>query len=155
MAVIFQIWIESEENGLKIRDYFSAKNKIVVNQKHYKIKTWSSGKTGSMITVDGISNIGIQSTSEAKEMTEIGFQFYALLKNAPDFRYALTGVEVDGWLEMEDLHKKPNSIETISGLVINKKIYEQIKCTSKMEAFKENYLWIPYTGETFTERIKS
>ena len=147
MALIFEMWIESKENGEEIRNYFSSKINVYANRKQYKIKAYKSGKTGSMITVDNISQTGIHSKNDAEEMTEIGFQFYEYLKNAPNFRYALVGVEVDGWREIEELIDAPNDIKTMKGFVINEKIYSQIKCTVKMEEFRKDYLWLPYKGE--------
>ncbi len=150
MAWIFQLWIESDENGEEIRNYFLSKNELITNRKKYKIEAYQSGETGSMVTVNGISLIGIQSKNDAEEMTEIGFKFYDFLKNAPNFRYALVGVEVDGWREVEELLENPNEI-IMKGFVISEKFYQQIKCTVKMKIFKNDYLWLPYEGEEYIE----
>ena len=152
MAWIFQMWIETEKNGDEIRDYFSSKEKLIINKKIFPIIASQSGNTGSMITIDGISGCGIQSKEDALLMSKIGFAFYKLLKNAPDFRYALTGVEVDGWREFDELVEFPNDFDDLKGFVMNKAMYKQINSTVKMIDFKNKYLWIPYEGETYKKR---
>jgi len=148
------MWIETDRNGDEIRSYFSSKT-INANNRNYKINAYQSGETGSMITVDEISRYGIRSNEEALEMTQIGFEFYKHLRKAPNFRYALTGIEVDGWREINELYESPNDIELMKGFVINKKLYELIKCSVKMKTFRENYLWIPYEGEKYIELKKN
>ena len=74
-------------------------------------------------------------------------QFYVLLKNAPEFRYALTGIEVDGWREMFELEQDPNDILLIKGFVIRKDVYELLGSPGKMPEFKTDYFWNPYEGE--------
>ena len=104
MAWIYQLWVESDQNGNAIRDHFLSYKAIELENKTYKINASQSGVNGSMISVDGISRSGINSVEDAKEMTKIGFNLYTMLKTAPLFRYAVAGVEVDGWIEMEDEH---------------------------------------------------
>ena len=152
MAWIFQMWIETENNGDEIRNYFSSKEKLIINEKIFSIIAHQSGNTGSMITTDGISESGIHSKEDAIVMSKIGLAFYKLLKNAPDFRYALTGIEVDGWREFDELVEFPNDFNNLKGFVMNKEMYKQINSTVKMIDFKNEYLWIPYEGETYIER---
>ena len=144
MAWIYSMWVETEteELGKAIKDYFN--NRIIkCNEKKYKISAYEGG----MVTVDGISRIGITSKSDADEMTLIGFEFYKVLKEAPEYRYALTGVEVDGWREMSELEENPNDILLISGFVIRKDIYEKLGSPGELSEFNSRYLWAPYEGE--------
>lgn len=105
-----------------------------------------------MITTDGISSTGIHSKEDAEIMTKIGFEFYELLKESPNFRYALTGVEVDGWRLFDELVEFPNDFDNLKGFVMHKEIYMQINSTVKMINFENDYLWIPYEGEIYIER---
>ena len=146
MAWIYSMWIEteSEEQGIAIKDYFN-KHTVIANGKEYTICAYEGG----MVTVDGISRIGITSKSDAEEMTSIGFEFYNLLKQAPRYRYALTGVEVDGWRDIDELKEDPNDILLISGFVIRKDIYEKLGSPGEMSEFNNEYLWTQYEGEKF------
>src|SRR5581483_6788453 len=55
------------------------------------------------VGVDGVSRSGIRHTQDAEQMTEIGFALYERLRTAPPFRYALVGVEVDGFRYFREL----------------------------------------------------
>lgn len=144
MAWIFSMWIETEskEQGKAIKAHFNG-HSIIANKKEYTISADISG----MISVGGISQSGINSQADADEMSSIGFEFYKLLKDAPTFRYAVTGVEVDGWMEMEELQEYPEDILLIKGLVIRKDIFEKLGSPGEMVEFKPGYLWTPYEGE--------
>lgn len=144
--------IETEKNEEEIRNYFSSKKKLIINKKVFPIIIYPCGNNEVMITVDGISRSGITSKEDASILTEIGFAFYKLLENAPDFRYALIGVEVDGWRSFDELVEFPNDFDGLKGFVINKAMYNQIHSTVKMKDFKNKYLWIPYEGETYIEK---
>lgn len=148
MAVIYSMWIETENKskGKAIKDFFENK-KISVNGKNYVILAYEGG----MITVDGISRVGIRSKADAEEMTSIGFEFYNLLMDAPEYRYALAGLEVDGWRWMSDLEEEPNDLFIASGVVIRKDIYAKIGSPGEMFEFTSNYVWTPYTGEKWNE----
>lgn len=151
MAWIFSLWIEAEKDSEKksIKEYFNGR-KISANSKEYTISAYESG----MITVDGISRIGITSQNDADEMTSIGNRFYELLKDAPKFRYAMTGVEVDGFAFIDELTEDPEFYIKFKGFVINESLYRKINGKRKMKPFSNGYLWTPYEGETWKEIIK-
>ncbi|MHA7060274.1 hypothetical protein ACWGOQ_0023860 [Aquimarina sp. M1] len=151
MAWIYSMWIEteSEKQGIAVKDYFN-KNTVKANGEEYTIRAYQVG----MVTVNGISQIGITSKSDAEEMTSIGFEFYKLLKEAPKYRYALTGVEVDGWREMSELEEDPNDILLISGFVIRKDIYQKLGSPGELCEFNSKYLWTPYEGEKWNQNKK-
>ena len=148
MAWIFGMWIETEnsDQAVAIKAYFNHKV-IDANGKTYKISADESGT----VTVDGISRTGITAQSDAEEMTLIGFEFYQLLKAAPDFRYALTGVEVDEWRTMEELEEEPNDILLIPGFVIRSDVYKRLGSPGNLKAFSLTHLWTPYEGEHWSE----
>jgi hypothetical protein len=149
MAWIFSLWVEAEKDFEKkaIKEYFN-KRKISTNDKEYAVSAYESG----MITVDRISEIGITSQSDADEMTSIGFEFYALLKNAPDFRYAMAGLEVDGFATIKELMDDAEFYLKFKGFVIKKDLYETINGKKNMEIFSENHYWNPYEGEIWNEK---
>lgn len=138
------MWVETEsvdkENA--VLDYFSSFKFLDKNQK-YNILTHQGG----MVTVGGISESGITSKADAIEMTLIGQKFYDLLKNAPEFRFALVGVEVDGVRSYTELMEDPEFVARQKGLVIRKDIYETFEKPDQYVVFSENHLWIPYEGE--------
>lgn len=73
-------------------------------------------------------------------MTANGSEFYKLLKDPPPFRYALTGVEVDEWMEMEELEAHTEDILLIIGLVIENDFYEKLGNRGELPEFKPGYL---------------
>ena len=152
MAWIFSLWIEAEKSSEKkaIKEYFDER-KIFVNDKEYTISAYESG----MITVDGISRIGITSKSDVDEMTSIGNRLYELLRNAPKFRYAMTGTEVDGFADIDELTDDPEFYLKFKGIVIDENLYKAINGRRKMKTFSEGYLWTPYEGETWNELIEA
>ncbi len=147
MAWVFSMWIETETKADReaVKEYFGGRI-IATNNKKYTVCAYDSG----VVTVDGISLSGITSQSDADEMTAIGFEFYELLKESPDFRYAITGVEVDGLVFLEELLEDPEFYLKFKGFVIQKELYERIAGKRKMKTFKKGYLWTPYEGETYT-----
>lgn len=146
MAWIFSLWVEAEKDAEKksIQDYFDGRI-ITVNGKEYTLSAY----TGGMVTVNGISRIGVTSQQDADEMTSIGNCFYELLKDAPEYRYALVGVEVDGFAFIDELIEDPEFYLKIKGLVINERLYHSINGKRKMKPFTDGYLWNPYEGEVW------
>lgn len=146
MAWIFSMWIEAETQPQRaaIKAYFEGRV-IEACGKQFPIVTFEGG----MITVEGISQIGITSQADALEMTAIGHELYRLLQDAPQFRYALTGVEVDSWREMHELEEDPRDM-LISGCVIHKDIYEHLGSPGEMVKFHGDYVWQPYEGEKWS-----
>jgi hypothetical protein len=151
MAWIYSMWIDTETNlqSNSITEYFKDKD-ILANGKKYKVKVYQNG----MITVDGISQIGITSKKDADEMTAIGHELYKLLKLAPEFRFAITGVEVDGWRSMQELEENPEDILITSGIVIREDIYKKLGSLGEFIEFKDNYVWTPYSGEKYLQQSR-
>ena len=140
------MWIENEDRIKtdRVREYFNSFQYLDEKNK-YKILAFKNGT----VTVSNISQSGILSQDDADEMTWVGNKFYDLLKDAPDFRFALTGVEVGGWIEMNEILKNPIEIIPIKGFVISNDIYESIGKPGSLLPFKANYVWNPYEGEVY------
>jgi len=154
MAWIFSMWIEAktEVDRNTICDFFNKIPALKTSEKSYNISAGEQAG-GIMVAVDGISQSGISSQADAKEMTEIGFEFYKLLKLSPKFRYAMVGIEVDEFRNWNELIAEPDDILLFKGLVIRKDIYQYLGSPGALVEFKENYLWIPYEGEIYDESI--
>jgi hypothetical protein len=74
-----------------------------------------------------------------KELTPI---LYKYLKTAPSvYRYALIGLEVDEFRELNELMKK-NSLSIFPGLIINERLGKEFNDT--LEAFSDGYLRVPF-----------
>jgi hypothetical protein len=148
MAWIFSLWIETESNAQKkvVLAYFEGKS-IQIKEENYTISTYPDG----MVTVDKISKKGVYTQEIANELTAVGFEFYRLLKAAPDFRYALVGVEVDDWRSWADLEEIPTDMGLTKGFVISAAAYHALGNPVPVEPFRKNYLWTPYQGETLVE----
>ncbi|MBI1223827.1 MAG: hypothetical protein GC192_01205 [Bacteroidetes bacterium] len=153
MALIFSMWIEAETKVDRnaILAFFNKTPVLKTSDKSYEIGAGKQG-AGIMVAVGGISRSGIQSEADAKEMTKIGFEFYKMLQSAPKFRYALVGVEVDEFRYWDELVNDPDGILLFKGLVIRKDLYEFLGSPGTFEAFKDNYLWTPYEGETYNKK---
>ncbi|MBK8499477.1 MAG: hypothetical protein IPL52_11850 [Flavobacteriales bacterium] len=141
------MWIETdgELQGRSIVKYFDGRI-IHVDGKEYTIRAYMGG----MVTVDGISHYGVTSQQDADEMTAIGFELYGLLRNAPAFRYAITGVEVDGSVTLSELYEDPEYWLGYKGFVIRKDIYQKTGSTRPMAQFGTDYVWTPYEGERWS-----
>lgn len=147
MAWIFSLWVEAETKPERnaIKAYFDQQT-IHYNAREYTVQADSEG----MVTVDGISRIGINSQNDADEMTAIGFQFYELLRNAPKFRYAMVGVEVDGFAFIDELREDPELYMKFKGLVIHKDLLEKLNTAHQLNPFSKDYFWNPYEGEVWS-----
>lgn len=150
MAIVYELWVEtgeSTEARLKIQNYFESVQIIETKMGKYPIWVHQCGYKGTMITVDDISTTGPNSIEEEKEMSLIGYEFYKHLLNAPDFRYALTGFDIDGCFEMEELEEDPSNLLIKTGVVIQKELYKKVGSPGAFVEFREGYVWSPYNGE--------
>ena len=100
----------------------------------------------------------INNDEKNQRMTEIGFLFYNSLYHAPDFRYALVGIDVAEFrtysqLLREDFAQLINDESVIiperifRGLVISEKVSATVGSSELFLPFKDKYLWRPYKGE--------
>jgi len=149
MAIVFELWVDtgdSKEDAINIRNYFNEISIIKTKFGEHPIWTSQCGLTGSMITVDGITRIGEYTEEEGLELSLIGHEYYRLLKNAPEFRFALVGFDVDGYYEFEDFVEDPTNLTIMSGIVIRKDLYEKVGSPGNFYEFRPNYVWTPYHG---------
>lgn len=149
MGLIFSLWVETETKTQEkaVKSYFEGRS-ILIGEKIYSVLVYDGG----MVTVDGISRIGINTQEDAIEMTLIGKEFFNLLRKAPKFRYALVGLEVDEWRDINEIRRSPRDILKVPGFVIDKELYRVIGSPGKMEEFNSHYLWLPYEGEKWINK---
>lgn len=87
-----------------------------------------------------MTRTGIQNEEERALLTAIARKLYDHLRSAPPFRFAMAGVEVDGFRSIHELDADDLRID---GLVVNEEICSQIECPDTLEAFAPGYRWQP------------
>lgn len=80
---------------------------------------------------------------------EITQGLYKLLKNAPPFRFAIAGHEVEFFVYYEDLEKEIQE-EYWEGLIISEKIWRIFNEPENFTSFSEGYMWHPYLESSDT-----
>jgi hypothetical protein len=107
-----------------------------------------SGNRWAIICPSGVSKGGVNSHQSARQLSEVGTLLYAVLRTAPEFRYAAVGAESDEFMYFHnigtDLVTQP-----ISGLVICNLIWERLERPDIFVPFAQGYRWVPYEGEGF------
>lgn len=95
-----------------------------------------------------ISNIGIDRSEIAYQMTELGLLLYQRLQSAPPFRYALVGVEVDEFRTYHELISEVN-LPSFPGLVLAETVWRSLGASTLFRPFRTGYVWQPYEGEVY------
>lgn len=95
-----------------------------------------------------ISDIGIDTPQIAYLMTELGILLYQRLRNAPIFRYALVGVEVDEFRTYRELLEE-SPAPTFAGLVLAQTLWQRMGASTAFRPFSSGYVWKPYEGEVY------
>ena len=107
------------------------------------------GNWWCMVVPVGMDENLVKGDENTRQIREIGKLIYGSLQNAPDFRYALLGVEVDVFRTFSELLEdtiitdQPSSFE---GLVLAESIWEMINRPAGFQIFKPGYVWIPYSS---------
>lgn len=155
MALTFSIYIETGnfEQTRAIEQHFLNHGSIDWNGQEYQLQSFSA-TDGCAITPNGTSTTGIDTKEQCIEMSELGFKLYDKLKTAPDFRFALVGVEVDDFVEFNDLINVPEINLDRPGRVISRSIKESSALYSNYEQFNETHYWTPYEGELIIKGFK-
>lgn len=155
MALIFSIYIETGnlEQTKAIEQHFLSNKSIEWNDKEYQLESFSA-TNGIAITPKGISTTGIDTKEQCVEMSELGFKLYEILRTAPEFRFALVGIEVDDFVEFKDLVKEPTINLNWKGLVINNSIKNSSELYPNYKKFSPTHCWMPYEGELIMKSRK-
>ncbi|MGF1575709.1 MAG: hypothetical protein ACFCU9_07170 [Cyanophyceae cyanobacterium] len=96
----------------------------------------------------GISEVGIDRSDSAYQMTELGILLYQRLQSAPPFRYALVGVEVDEFRTYGELISEA-SVPNFPGLVLAEPVWRSLGASTLFRPFSAGYVWQPYEGEVY------
>ncbi|MGK3202978.1 hypothetical protein [Amycolatopsis sp. MEPSY49] len=100
------------------------------------------------VAPEGLSRTGAHTAEEAAAMTEAGRRLYWLLRTAPPvYRYALAGVETDGFRTYAELMAEKD-LTRFPGLVVSEDIWAATGGRAEFSDFAPGYRWIPYRGET-------
>ncbi len=98
----------------------------------------------------GISLTGVNTPEAAYLMTEIGISLYRLLQSAPDFRFALVGVEVDEFRTYTELIEDRGLLAVLfPGLVLANRVWKSIGSPGSFRKFSGDYVWQSYGGEVY------
>ena len=99
---------------------------------------------------EGISLTGINTPESAYLMTETGILLYRMLQSAPDFRFALVGVEVDEFRTYHELIEDRELLAVLfPGLVLANLVWKSIGSPGSFRKFSGDYVWQSYGGEVY------
>jgi hypothetical protein len=98
-------------------------------------------------SASGIPGRDVPELRKADRMTQIGFLLYDSLRAAPDFRYALAGVEASEFRYFSELNMDLVDLD-FPGLVLCDAIWAQLNRAEVFQPFRPGYVWRPYQGET-------
>jgi len=111
----------------------------------------------AVIEPDKVSRSGVATLDDAVELSELGFRLYALLMSAPDYRFALVGVEVDDSNTYEELlgqvatySSGKRIVPNFEGLVLSNELWQEMGRPLAFFPFGERYRWNPYRGEDYS-----
>jgi hypothetical protein len=107
----------------------------------------------TIICPSGLSASGINTEEDAQQMTIAGRHLYERLLSSPAFRYAIAGVETEGFRSFTELKQMDASFYSrLNGLVLFVEIWERLGQPSGFVEFRADYLWRPYLGESLPSR---
>ena len=95
------------------------------------------------ICPDGVTRSGIGDEQERRQLTEIGFVLYERLRNAPPFRFALVGVEVEHWRQFSELDDDVVTRDS-NGLVLSDSVWRHLGSPKVFVPFAHGYRWRPF-----------
>jgi hypothetical protein len=81
-------------------------------------------------------------------MTAIASALYERLRTAPDFRFAIVGVEPVDTFRGTSQMNEPEDI-ACTGLVLENAIWIRAGMSARFETFRPGYVWLPYRRERF------
>jgi hypothetical protein len=155
MAWIFSLSAECgalRQDAEIFRDYFQGLTLTLSDGKEIQCSadTYFQDRDGNWWTIvipEGmVIGRGEDLTLRKKERaSEVGFLLYDYLKSAPPFRYAMVGLEVDGFLEESEF--KTFDWRIYDGIVLSKSFCEKLNCQNELVKFTQDYYWQPYLGE--------
>jgi len=92
---------------------------------------------------EGVSRTGVSSEDDEQIMTAVGLVLYDRLKTSPSYRYAIVGVEVEGFREFNELDQDVTELD-FSGLVLSDSIWRDLGAPDIFVPFASGYHWRPF-----------
>jgi len=91
----------------------------------------------------GVTTTGIREEQDREQLTQIGSALYERLRTAPAFRYALFGVELNGFVYYKELDE---NIVTggRKGLVLSETAWRHFGSPEIFVPFAPGYRWQPF-----------
>jgi hypothetical protein len=150
MALIFSLSAEcgpQKEAAEAVARHFNGLTVTLTDESRFPCGagTFHDGKSWwAIVCPEGVTRRGIGNQQEERQLTEIGLALYARLRSAPAFRYALVGVEVDGFRYFSELD---NDVVTLDfgGLVLSEAVWQHLGSPSIFVPFEPGYRWRPFT----------
>ena len=101
-----------------------------------------------IVSPQGLSHSGIQSDSDARDMSRAGDGLIQHLRTVKGYRYALLGVDSAGFIDYCDIDKHYAG-DGFSGLIVSDSIWTQLGKPKTYRRFVPGYHWQPYQGERY------
>lgn len=95
---------------------------------------------------EGISKVGIRDEDDVIQMNGIARVLYDVLRNAPTFRYARVGVEVDEFRYFSELGDDLVKSDHFNGVVLADEVWRGLGSPETYVEFGPGYRWRPFTG---------
>jgi hypothetical protein len=100
----------------------------------------------AMVCPDGVSRSGVvEGSEEQKLMTALAMMLYETLRDAPAFRFAMVGIEVDGFRTYEELDQDIVNLD-FAGLVLSEPVWVQLGSPDVFIRFADGYVWRPFVS---------
>lgn len=92
---------------------------------------------------DGVSRVGVRNEQDRFQMTELAIALYERLRTAPQYRYALVGVEVDDFRSFSEIDDDLITLD-FQGLVLSDLLWRHIGSPDIYVPFESGYRWRPF-----------
>lgn len=138
-----------KESAALLARHFDAFTVQLANGSRHQCRTGIGEEAGAWwasVCPERVSRSGIRDENDATQMTEIGLALYEHLRSAPQvYRYAVVGVEADGFCSIEDLG---DQILGVDGLVVTDTIWQRLGSPATFLPFSAGYCWRPFVRAT-------
>jgi hypothetical protein len=106
--------------------------------------TFESGEAWwACVIPEGVTRSGIGDEEDRRILTGIGVALYEKLREAPPYRYALVGVEVDSFRSFNELDDDVVKLD-FSGLVLADAVWQHLGSPEIFVPFTPGYRWRPF-----------
>jgi hypothetical protein len=149
MAWIFSLSAEcghDKHEAEAVAKHFDGYIAVLDDGSRYQCSSGVSDIDGAWWAVccpDGVRRTGVSSADDALVMTAVGLLLYDHLKTSPSYRYAIVGVEVDGFREYNELDSDVTELD-FSGLVLSDAIWRRLGAPDIFVPFVWGYHWRPF-----------